>query len=86
MMLVQREVEGSSCRTSIPSRPLFQAVTPKTPQFRRVRGDFEPMVTDEEEIVGTPPHSVIVWGVSIRDDVPTKEGPEDFRGYARGYV
>jgi hypothetical protein len=47
-----------------------------------VRGDLEPMVTNEEEIVRIPLQSAKKWGASIQNNVPTKYGPEDFRGYA----
>jgi hypothetical protein len=73
------EVKGSGPRTSVPSRPLFQGVTPESPQFRSVRGDFEPMVANEGEIVGALPQPA-VWGTSTRNEAPTKDGPENFGG------
>ena len=47
----KHEVDGSGPGSLAPSRPLFQRVSPEIPELRGVRGDLEPMVTDEEEIV-----------------------------------
>ena len=48
---VQNQVELRSWRTQIPSLPMFQTVAPTTPKLGGARGDFEQMVTDEEEVV-----------------------------------
>jgi hypothetical protein len=53
MVPVQHEIDGSGSGTFVPSRPLFQRVAPETPKLWSVRGDLEPMVTNEEEIIST---------------------------------
>ena len=86
LQVVQHEVDGSSSRTFIPPRPLFQRITPETPKLRSVRGDLEPMVTNEEEIVSALQQCTKGEEVFVQDDVPTKDGPENFGGYDCGYV
>ena len=86
MIPAQNEVDRGGPGPLISSPPLFQGVTPETPKLRSVRGDLKPMMTNEEEVVGALPQSAKVWVISIRNDVPTKDEPEDFRGYARGDV
>ena len=51
-----------------------------------MRGDLEPMVADEEEVIRALLQSAELWKISTRNDVPTKDRPEDFWGYASGYV
>ena len=78
-MPFQREVNGDGPGTFVSSQPFSQRVSPVAPEFRCVRGELEPMVTYEEEIVGAFSES-IEWGETI---IPT---PEDFEGYDDGYI
>ena len=80
--LIQDQVEGSSSGMRGPPHPVLGDVTPKTPKFWSTRGDLEPMVTDEQEVVGllTQPIKVILEG-----DVPMENLAEDF-GWELGNV
>ena len=64
-------------------RPLLQSVTPKRPKFRGARGDLEPVVANEEEVVRAILHPE---KVPSRDGVPTKYVAKDLRRNAGGYV
>ena len=44
------------------------------------------MVTNEEEIVSALQQCTKGEEVFVQDDVPTKDGPENFGGYDCGYV
>jgi len=50
---IQDQVERSGPKTVpvMPSRPVLRGVSPETPNLRGRRGDFEPVVADEEEVV-----------------------------------
>jgi len=38
----------------VPPLPFIQTVAPRTPEFRGVAGDFEPVVANEREVVCGP--------------------------------
>ena len=86
MIPVQDEVDGGSSGTFVSSQPLFQGVSPVAPEFRHVRGDLKPMVTDEEEVVGAFSEPTKWRETTLRSDVPTKDGSKDFGGCDDGYV
>ena len=64
---------GSGPGTFIRSCPLFQGIAREAPKLQSVGGDFEPIVTNEEEIVGAFWQSAKVWATSIRKFEVPKE-------------
>ena len=48
---VQDQVEWSSPRTMGPSSPILRSTSPETPKVRSPRGDLEPVMANEEEVV-----------------------------------
>ena len=80
---VQHEIDETGSRTLIAPRPLVQAVAPKRPKLRGVGSDLEPVVADEEEIVGPLPQST---KAPFSEDVPTKDVTEDLRRNKDRYV
>jgi len=48
---VESEVDVSSHRTFIPSRPLLRSITPETSKFWSTRGDLEPTMVNEEGVI-----------------------------------
>ena len=81
---LEHEVDKSGLGTFILSCPLFQGIAPEAPKLRNMRGDFGPIVVNEEEIVAALWQSAEVRATSIR--VPTEDDPENFWRYASGYV
>ena len=82
---VQHQVEGSGHRTAMTFLPILQSVAPETPKFRGARRNLEPMVANEEEIVGAllqPSETPVV----LPDEAPGENVSQDFRWRARGYV
>jgi len=72
---VQHEVDGSR----LYHRDHLFIVAPETLKVRGVGGDLESMVTNGEEIAS----ALRQWTqgkANIRNDVPTEDEPEDFRG------
>ena len=66
----------------MPFRPILQIVAPATPNLGGTRGDLEPMMADEEEVIGSLLDPV---EDSLGGDDPTENIPEYF-GRKRGYV
>ena len=50
-MNIQDQVERNDPRTAVPSRPVPGSAAPETPKLRSTLGIFEPVVTNEEEVV-----------------------------------
>jgi hypothetical protein len=80
---VQHKIDWRGSRTGVLSLPVFQTVTPETPELRGATGDFEPVVTDEEEVVRALSYSGKVVATEVWHDVQMEDVPEDFRRYAR---
>ena len=51
VITVQDQVEWNSPGTTAPSGPVLQGVAPETPNLRSPRGDLEPVMANEEEVV-----------------------------------
>ena len=51
LISVQHQVEGADSRMAVAFLPVLQSVSPETPEFRGARCDFEPVMTNEEEVV-----------------------------------
>jgi hypothetical protein len=79
------KVDRQAFRTKAESFPAFQTVTQMSPQFRRMTGDFVPVVTTEEEVVRARALSYPrkIWVTSLRGDVASEDGTEDSRRDAR---
>jgi len=76
-MTTQYQVEGSGSGMRIPPRPVLEVVTPEAPKLRSTRGDLEPVMANEQEVVGffLQPVKVVLQG-----DVPTEYLAKDFGG------
>ena len=79
--LIQYQVERSSSGTRIPS-PVLEGVAAKTPKFWSTRGDLKPVVTNEQEVVGS---FLQPAKVTLGDDIPTENFAKDF-GWELGNV
>jgi hypothetical protein len=64
------------------SLPVFQTVTPEAPELRETVGDFEPVVTNEEEVVRVLLYSGELGVTEFCSDVETEDVPKDFWRYA----
>ena len=51
LLFLQHKVEWGCWVSKVPSRPIFQAVSPKPPKVWSARGDLKPVMADEEEVV-----------------------------------
>ena len=69
IVAAQYKVERSGPRTAAPPGPIPGSVAPVTPKFRSPRGDFEPVVADEEEVVRSPIQSSEIM---LGGDVPVE--------------
>ena len=63
-------------------RPISQVIAPKTPQLWGARGDLEPVVADEQEIVRSLFRSS---EICLEGGVPAEDVPEYFR-WKSGHV
>jgi len=87
---VQHQVERGGSGTVMAFLPIFQGVSPETPEFWGERRNLEPVMAHEEEVVRAPSQPVEVTRIQ-RITCPLNEGPneyfsKDFGGYACGYV
>ena len=74
--ILEHQVEWSGPRAMAESSPILRGVTPETPNFRSPRGDLEPMMANEEEVVRS---LIQLVKAALEGDVPMKNIAEDFR-------
>ena len=81
---VQHKIErGGYIGIRALSLPVFQTVTPEAPELREAAGDFEPVVTNEEEVVRALLYPGELGVTELRRDVETEDVSEDFWRYVR---
>ena len=76
------EIEWGRLMLKVPSCPIFQVITPETPNLWGARGDLEPVMAHQEEVVRSllQPSKICLAG-----DIPTENFPEYF-GRKSGHV
>jgi len=65
---IQDQMERGGSRANAPLLPVLWTVASKTPEFGSVRGDLEPRVADQEEVVGA--FHQLGFEDGLGDDVP----------------
>ena len=63
-------------------RPTLEIVAPETPEIRVMGGDFEPVVANEQEVIGS---ILQITKCFLEGHVPAKNVPEYF-GWKLGYI